>query len=74
VLGRDEYESEAMELAGAVSPTVVDRLASTLLADTDNPSEDTEIALFRAVGLSVSRDFVLGRGRRRLSETALFLF
>ena len=48
VLGRDEYESEAMELAGAVSPTVVDRLASTLLADTDNPSEDTERLLSSA--------------------------
>ncbi|WP_226040785.1 metal-dependent transcriptional regulator [Natrinema sp. DC36] len=40
VLGLDEHESEAMELAGAVSPTVVDRLASTLLADGDDPSED----------------------------------
>lgn len=38
VLGLDDHEAEAMELAGAVSPTVVDRLASTLLP-ADVPDE-----------------------------------
>jgi Mn-dependent DtxR family transcriptional regulator len=34
VLDLEDYETEAMELAGNISPTVADRLASTLLADT----------------------------------------
>lgn len=45
VLGLEEYEKEAMELAGAVSPTVVDRLASTLLAETDESSGETRESL-----------------------------
>ncbi|WP_440765143.1 metal-dependent transcriptional regulator [Natronorubrum sp. DTA7] len=44
VLELDEYEREAMELAGAVSPTVVDRLGSTLLADSES-SEETQMSL-----------------------------
>lgn len=35
VLDLDEHESEAMELAGLVSPTVAERLAATLLSDAD---------------------------------------
>jgi|AntRauTorcE11898_2_1112593.scaffolds.fasta_scaffold00147_34 Mn-dependent DtxR family transcriptional regulator len=38
VLGLDDYEENAMELAGIVSPTVADRLASTLPLDADTPS------------------------------------
>jgi DtxR family Mn-dependent transcriptional regulator len=37
VLDLDEYESEAMELAGLVSPTVAERLAATLLSDAEAP-------------------------------------
>lgn len=33
VLDIDEYEAEAMELAGSVSPVVTERLATTLLED-----------------------------------------
>lgn len=33
VLDLDEYETEAMELAGLVSPTVAERLAATLPTD-----------------------------------------
>jgi len=35
VLDLDDCEAEARQLAGTVSPTVADRLASTLLADDD---------------------------------------
>lgn len=35
VLELDDYEAEAMELAGLVSPDVAERLADTLLAETD---------------------------------------
>jgi Mn-dependent DtxR family transcriptional regulator len=35
VLELDDYERAAMELAGSVSPVVVERLASTLLPETD---------------------------------------
>lgn len=36
VLGLDDYETEALQLVGTVSPTVTDRLAATLLtADSD---------------------------------------
>lgn len=38
VLGLDEYDEEALQLAGTVSPTVADRLASTLLGDADQES------------------------------------
>jgi len=34
----DDYEKEAMELAGLVSPTVAKRLADTLPTETDAPS------------------------------------
>lgn len=39
VLGLDDHEAEAMELAGAVSPAVVDRLAATLLPDDETGDE-----------------------------------
>ncbi|SDK17669.1 metal-dependent transcriptional regulator [Natronorubrum texcoconense] len=39
VLELEEYEREAMELAGAVSPTVIDRLESTLLTVGDSSGE-----------------------------------
>jgi DtxR family Mn-dependent transcriptional regulator len=35
VLDLDDYESEAMEMAGTVSADVAERLATTLLADDD---------------------------------------
>ncbi|ELZ97444.1 iron-dependent repressor [Haloferax mediterranei ATCC 33500] len=35
VLELDDYETEAMELAGLVSPTVAKRLAATLPCDTE---------------------------------------
>ena len=45
VLELDDYEAEAMELAGLVSPDVAERLADTLLAETDAPSPaDSESA------------------------------
>lgn len=47
VLELDEYESEAMELAGAVSPTVVDRLEATLLTDGESSGE-TQLSLLSA--------------------------
>ena len=37
VLELDDYEKEAMELAGDISPIVAERLASTLLLDVDTP-------------------------------------
>ncbi|WP_440772805.1 metal-dependent transcriptional regulator [Natronorubrum sp. DTA28] len=39
VLELEEYEREAMELAGAVSPTVIDRLESTLLTVGESSGE-----------------------------------
>jgi len=51
VLGLDDHETEAMEMAGLVSPTVAERLAATLPHDTetgtvseseDSPMEDTD--------------------------------
>jgi len=47
VLDLDEYESEAMELAGLVSPIVAERLAATLLSDADaaaRPDHDESLA------------------------------
>ncbi|OYR39137.1 iron-dependent repressor [Halorubrum sp. Ib24] len=38
LLELDDYEKEAMELAGLVSPTVAERLANTLPIETDAPS------------------------------------
>ncbi len=35
VLDLDDYESEAMEMAGLVSPMVAERLAATLPCDAD---------------------------------------
>jgi DtxR family Mn-dependent transcriptional regulator len=40
VLELDDYEAEAMQLAGLVSPTVAERLAATLPVETDVASED----------------------------------
>jgi Mn-dependent DtxR family transcriptional regulator len=40
VLELDDYETEAMRLAGTVSPTVVDRLASTLLPGGEDVADD----------------------------------
>ena len=41
VLDLDDYESEAMKLAGLVSPTVAERLAATLPTETDvTPQSD----------------------------------
>jgi Mn-dependent DtxR family transcriptional regulator len=41
VLGVDDSEREALELAGNISPTVTERLASTLLTDVDSePTPD----------------------------------
>ena len=40
VLNLDAHEAEAMQLAGAVSQTVVDRLASTLLDGGDTNAPD----------------------------------
>ena len=40
VLELDDYEEEAMELAGSISPTVAERLASTLLLDVDTISPE----------------------------------
>ncbi|MFW5964912.1 MAG: metal-dependent transcriptional regulator [Natronomonas sp.] len=37
VLGLEDHEAEAMRLAGSVSPLVAERLAATLLGDTENP-------------------------------------
>lgn len=42
VLDIEDAEREAMRLAGAVSPTVAERLASTLLAETDSDSSHHE--------------------------------
>jgi DtxR family Mn-dependent transcriptional regulator len=43
VLDLDQYESEAMKLAGLVSPTVAERLAATLPTETDvTPQSDVE--------------------------------
>jgi DtxR family Mn-dependent transcriptional regulator len=42
VLDLEEYEPEALELAGVVSPTVTDRLAETLPVETDETGDDTE--------------------------------
>ena len=39
VLDLDDYEAEAMGLAGLVSPTVAERLAATLPVETDDASE-----------------------------------
>jgi len=39
VLDLDEHEEEAMELAGLVSPTVAERLAATLLSDSEAPPQ-----------------------------------
>lgn len=44
VLGLDDYEEEAVQLAGTISPAVADRLASTVLSDTDE-SDDGALAL-----------------------------
>lgn len=45
VLELDDYEAEAMELAGLVSPEVAERLADTLLAEADAGSPaDAEAA------------------------------
>ncbi|ELZ38190.1 iron-dependent repressor [Halorubrum distributum JCM 10247] len=38
LLELDDYEKEAMELAGLVSPTVAERLTDTLPIETDAPS------------------------------------
>lgn len=40
VLDLDDYEREAMQLAGTVSPVVADRLASTLLRDAETEPVD----------------------------------
>lgn len=42
VLDLEEYESEAMELAGLVSPSVARRLAETLPTDADTSVESGE--------------------------------
>lgn len=39
VLDLEDHEAEAMNLAGLVSPTVVQRLAATLPTETDTPSK-----------------------------------
>ena len=53
VLGIDDYEAEAMQLAGAVSPTVADRLASTLpLADEAGAADDGPIPSDAGIDLS----------------------
>jgi DtxR family Mn-dependent transcriptional regulator len=47
VLELNDYEAEAMELAGLVSPTVAERLAATLPCETDsapdNPGRSQEL-------------------------------
>jgi len=42
VLELDAHEEEAMALAGALSPTVADRLAETLLADSPSLTPESE--------------------------------
>jgi DtxR family Mn-dependent transcriptional regulator len=42
VLELDDHEAEAMELAGAVSPEVADRLAFSLSREDEPPGEDGE--------------------------------
>ncbi|MBB6646576.1 metal-dependent transcriptional regulator [Halobellus ruber] len=45
VLELDDYEAEAMQLAGLVSPTVAERLAATLPVETDAASQsDAEVS------------------------------
>lgn len=41
VLGLDDYDEEAMRLAGTVSPAVADRLAATLLPGSSSDSESS---------------------------------
>ncbi|MFD1570000.1 metal-dependent transcriptional regulator [Halorubrum laminariae] len=43
VLGLDDYEEEAMELAGTVSPVVAERLASTLPLDADAAASEEHL-------------------------------
>lgn len=44
VLDLEDYESEAMELAGLVSPAVAERLAATLPCDAETPGLDGSTA------------------------------
>ena len=43
VLGLDDHETEAMELAGTVSPLVAERLAATLPLDADAGSTEEHL-------------------------------